>query len=210
MYLLRLMLVGVWLGLLWVLFYFFDHYIQSSVHACPRRIWSVLYWVLFSFFDRYHQSSVQFHACPVLYKSFHLEEQNDTISFERFLGLTCEHACPLARVVFLVPPAQAVGATGENAGTDELDGHAKKISPGATTITDACKDEAWVASITKAITGKQDPPPPPFFFLFFFGLVGGGEARTIPRDASTVSAMLHWRQLHLLRVAVAVFALQWL
>ena len=30
MYLLRLMLVGVWLGLLWVLFYFFDHYIQSS------------------------------------------------------------------------------------------------------------------------------------------------------------------------------------
>ena len=26
-----LMLVGVWLGLLWVLFYFFDHYIQSSV-----------------------------------------------------------------------------------------------------------------------------------------------------------------------------------
>ena len=31
MYLLRLMLVGVWLGLLWVLFYFFDHYIQSSV-----------------------------------------------------------------------------------------------------------------------------------------------------------------------------------
>ena len=31
MYLLRLMLVGVWLGLLWVLFYFFDHYIQSSL-----------------------------------------------------------------------------------------------------------------------------------------------------------------------------------
>ena len=26
----RPMLVGVWLGLLWVLFYFFDHYIQSS------------------------------------------------------------------------------------------------------------------------------------------------------------------------------------
>ena len=33
MYLLRLMLVGVWLGLLWVLFYFFDHYIQSSVQS---------------------------------------------------------------------------------------------------------------------------------------------------------------------------------
>ena len=30
MYLIRLMLVGVWLGLLWVLFYFFGHYIQSS------------------------------------------------------------------------------------------------------------------------------------------------------------------------------------
>ena len=36
-----LMLVGVWLGLLWVLFYFFDHYIQSStmamgdLNACP-------------------------------------------------------------------------------------------------------------------------------------------------------------------------------
>ena len=30
MYLIRLMLVGVWLGLLRVLFYFFDHYIQSS------------------------------------------------------------------------------------------------------------------------------------------------------------------------------------
>ena len=35
MYLLRLMLVGVWLGLLWVLFYFFDHYIQSSVQFGP-------------------------------------------------------------------------------------------------------------------------------------------------------------------------------
>ena len=27
---LRLMLVGIWLGLHWVLFYFFDHYIQNS------------------------------------------------------------------------------------------------------------------------------------------------------------------------------------
>ena len=36
MYLLRLMFVGVWLGLLWVLFYFFDHYIQSSVGAAER------------------------------------------------------------------------------------------------------------------------------------------------------------------------------
>ena len=36
---LRLMLVGIWLGLCWVLFYFFDHYIQSSVHGLvPRRV----------------------------------------------------------------------------------------------------------------------------------------------------------------------------
>ena len=33
MYLLRLMLVGVWLGYLWLLFYFFDHYIQSSASS---------------------------------------------------------------------------------------------------------------------------------------------------------------------------------
>ena len=38
MYLLRLMLVGVWLGLLWVLFYFFDHYIQSSVQYGVKYI----------------------------------------------------------------------------------------------------------------------------------------------------------------------------
>ena len=30
MYLLRLMLVGVWLGLLWASFHFFDHHVQSS------------------------------------------------------------------------------------------------------------------------------------------------------------------------------------
>ena len=47
MYLLRLMFVGVWLGLLWVLFYFFDHYIQSSV-CCPcvaiQHTWRELNW----------------------------------------------------------------------------------------------------------------------------------------------------------------------
>ena len=32
---LRLMLVGIWLGLHWVLFYFFDDYIQSSVLKPP-------------------------------------------------------------------------------------------------------------------------------------------------------------------------------
>ena len=83
MYLLRLMLVGVWLGLLWVLFYFFDNYIQSSVqfssvwfsgsiyafwfdiavvatydaHGC---LVSTLLGILFSFFDHYVQSSVWF------------------------------------------------------------------------------------------------------------------------------------------------------
>ena len=31
------MLVGVWLGLLWVLFYFFDHYIQSSQTQVQKR-----------------------------------------------------------------------------------------------------------------------------------------------------------------------------
>ena len=31
------MLVGVWLGLHWVLFYFFDHYIQSSVHLTKAK-----------------------------------------------------------------------------------------------------------------------------------------------------------------------------
>ena len=33
------MLVGVWLGLDWVLFYFFDHYIQSSVQGLPEGTW---------------------------------------------------------------------------------------------------------------------------------------------------------------------------
>ena len=41
------MLVGVWLGLLWVLFYFFDHYIQSSAftdlyHSLPYHTMGVL------------------------------------------------------------------------------------------------------------------------------------------------------------------------
>ena len=36
------MLVGVWLGLHWVLFYFFDHYIQSSVLCCAVLCCAVL------------------------------------------------------------------------------------------------------------------------------------------------------------------------
>ena len=35
---LRLMLVGIWLGLHWVLFYFFDHYIQSSTISPGRTL----------------------------------------------------------------------------------------------------------------------------------------------------------------------------
>ena len=34
---LRLMLVGVWFGLCWASFSFFDHYIQSSVHPVNRH-----------------------------------------------------------------------------------------------------------------------------------------------------------------------------
>ena len=30
------MLVGIWLGLYWVLFSFFDHYVQSSVQPTVR------------------------------------------------------------------------------------------------------------------------------------------------------------------------------
>ena len=60
MYLVRLMLVGVWLGLLWVLFYFFDHYIQSSVQLLcfldPLRSVLVVYLPAFSSV----QFSVQF------------------------------------------------------------------------------------------------------------------------------------------------------
>ena len=50
------MLVGIWLGLYWVLFYFFD--IISPFHYSKFTIWTVLYWVLSSFFDHYTQSSV--------------------------------------------------------------------------------------------------------------------------------------------------------
>ena len=65
MHLLRLMLVGVWLGLLWVSFHFFDHYIQSSVQFSLLRsmlvgVWLGLLWASFHFFDHCIQSSVQF------------------------------------------------------------------------------------------------------------------------------------------------------
>ena len=49
------MLVGVWLGLLWVLFYFFDHYIQSST--------------LLDFTDLYHTipfPTIPYHSARVL------------------------------------------------------------------------------------------------------------------------------------------------
>ena len=39
---LRLMLVGIWFGLYWVLFSFFDHYIQSSVQRITAMNFSGL------------------------------------------------------------------------------------------------------------------------------------------------------------------------
>jgi len=50
---------------------------------------------------------------------------------------------------------KAEGATGEQPGTDTLDGGAKNISL-ATTISAACRDAAWQASITKAITDTNN------------------------------------------------------
>ena len=46
---------------------------------------------------------------------------------------------------------KAVGATGEKPGTDDLDGGAKKISAGVSTISAAMDDEKWIKSITDAI-----------------------------------------------------------
>merc|ERR1711920_1078972 len=46
---------------------------------------------------------------------------------------------------------KAKGATGEQPGTDELDGAALSVSPGITTISGASKDETWIATIKQAI-----------------------------------------------------------
>ena len=50
------MLVGIWLGLHWVLFYFFDHYIQSSVQFSSVQFSSVQSSVQFTFIISSHLS----------------------------------------------------------------------------------------------------------------------------------------------------------
>lgn len=50
---------------------------------------------------------------------------------------------------------KAKGATGEQAGTDELDGEALAISQGVVTISAASKDKTWIQAITNAITGTN-------------------------------------------------------
>ena len=66
-----LLLVGVWLGLLWVLFYFFDHYIKSSCCSCCIYIQSSCCIILFlrSLYSKFlllftcrQFSSVQFYS----------------------------------------------------------------------------------------------------------------------------------------------------
>lgn len=51
---------------------------------------------------------------------------------------------------------KAKGATGEQAGTDELDGEALTISQGVVTISAASKDKTWIQAITKAITDTNN------------------------------------------------------
>jgi long-chain-fatty-acid--CoA ligase ACSBG len=46
---------------------------------------------------------------------------------------------------------KAKGATGVEPGGDELDGHAKLVSPGIITISGSCQDAQWIKSITDAI-----------------------------------------------------------
>jgi len=52
---------------------------------------------------------------------------------------------------------KAVGATGDQPGTDELDGGAVGITD-ATTISGACKDKAFTDSIIKAVTDTNNNP----------------------------------------------------
>merc|ERR1740121_3435655 len=47
---------------------------------------------------------------------------------------------------------KAVGANGEVPGTDDLDAAAKLVNPKVQTISGAMKDQAWIDTITKAIT----------------------------------------------------------
>lgn len=50
---------------------------------------------------------------------------------------------------------KAVGANGENPGTDVLDGLAKNVNPGITTISAAMDDEVWIDSIRSAINAAN-------------------------------------------------------
>jgi len=51
---------------------------------------------------------------------------------------------------------KAVGANGETPGTDELDGPAKGVSPGVTTISAALKDKVWQETIQQAINETNE------------------------------------------------------
>merc|ERR1740121_2688674 len=53
---------------------------------------------------------------------------------------------------------KAVGANGEVKGTDVLDAGAKRINPSVTTISEAMKDETFIAAIQKAIDETNKNP----------------------------------------------------
>merc|ERR1711972_1013979 len=46
---------------------------------------------------------------------------------------------------------KAVGANGENPGTDDLDAGAKRVNPAVTTISAAMDDKTWIDKIQAAI-----------------------------------------------------------
>merc|ERR1719384_347614 len=50
---------------------------------------------------------------------------------------------------------KAVGANGENAGTDDLDAAAKNVNPAVTKISQAMKDPKWIETVTAAITSTN-------------------------------------------------------
>jgi hypothetical protein len=47
---------------------------------------------------------------------------------------------------------KAVGATGEQPGTDDLDGAAKGVDESCTKISEAVKSDKWIKMITEVIT----------------------------------------------------------
>ena len=55
----------------------------------------------------------------------------------------------------------SLGATGEKPGTDELDGDAKDVSPGVTTISAARTDPVWLKYIEDAIKKTNNSPACP-------------------------------------------------